>query len=227
MGAVRRAVTLAPAEAMRPPAPGRYGPTLLERAGLGRLLTPAMRMVIRNMERRPLRALLTTRGHGRGDGDHHLGNVLARRARLHDRGPVRGGASRATPRSRWSSRGLAGRGTRSRGCPACMMTEGSRDVAGPAGRGSPLLPDRDPGHSADGRAAAPARRESQPDSRSRPKASLLTDRLAERLDVRVGDTLRRRDADREPQQAHDSRRRHRPRLIGSLRLHGSRRAEPR
>ena len=62
MGAVRRAAALAPAEAMRPPSPGRYGPTLLERAGLGRLLTPAMRMVIRNMERRPLRALLTTAG---------------------------------------------------------------------------------------------------------------------------------------------------------------------
>ncbi len=36
LGAVRAAVTLAPAEAMRPPSPGRYGPTLLERAGLGR-----------------------------------------------------------------------------------------------------------------------------------------------------------------------------------------------
>ena len=59
---MRKAVTLAPAEAMRPPAPGRYGPTLLERAGLGRLLSPAMRMVVRNMERRPLRALLTTAG---------------------------------------------------------------------------------------------------------------------------------------------------------------------
>ena len=32
-GAVRRAVRLAPAEAMRPPAPPRFGPTLLERLG--------------------------------------------------------------------------------------------------------------------------------------------------------------------------------------------------
>ena len=62
MGAVRRAAGLAPAEAMRPPSPGRFGPTLLERAGMGRLLTPAMRMVIRNLERRPLRALLATLG---------------------------------------------------------------------------------------------------------------------------------------------------------------------
>ncbi len=62
LGAVRRAVGIAPAEAMRPPFPGRYGPTLMERAGLGRLLSPAMRMTVRNMERRPGRALLTTLG---------------------------------------------------------------------------------------------------------------------------------------------------------------------
>ena len=34
----------------------------MERLGLGRLLTPAMRMTVRNMERRPVRALLTTFG---------------------------------------------------------------------------------------------------------------------------------------------------------------------
>jgi len=62
LGAVRRAVRLAPAEAMRPPYPGRYRRTLAERLGFGRLLKPAMRMTIRNMERRPGRALLTTFG---------------------------------------------------------------------------------------------------------------------------------------------------------------------
>jgi putative ABC transport system permease protein len=62
LGAIRRTVRLAPAEAMRPPYPGRYRRTLMERLGLGRLLTPAMRMTIRNMERRPGRALLTTFG---------------------------------------------------------------------------------------------------------------------------------------------------------------------
>ncbi len=62
LGAVRRAVRLAPAEAMRPPYPGSYRATLMERLGLGHLLTPAMRMTLRNLERRPGRALLTTFG---------------------------------------------------------------------------------------------------------------------------------------------------------------------
>jgi putative ABC transport system permease protein len=60
--AVRRAVAIAPAEAMRPPSPGRYRPTLLDRLGWGRVWSPAMKMTIRNIERRPLRALSTTAG---------------------------------------------------------------------------------------------------------------------------------------------------------------------
>lgn len=62
LGAVRKAVSLAPAEAMRPPFPGVYRRTLMERLGLGHLLTPAMRMTIRTMERRPWRAMLTAFG---------------------------------------------------------------------------------------------------------------------------------------------------------------------
>ena len=60
--AVRRAVSIAPAEAMRPPSPGRYRPTLFDRLGWGRVWSPAMRMTIRSIERRPLRALSTTAG---------------------------------------------------------------------------------------------------------------------------------------------------------------------
>ena len=60
--AVRSTVALAPAEAMRPPAPGRYRRTLAERAGFGPLLSPVMRMTLRNLERRPWRAFLTTCG---------------------------------------------------------------------------------------------------------------------------------------------------------------------
>ncbi len=52
--AIAAAVRLPPAEAMRPPAPGHYRPTLLERLGLQRLPT-ALRMIVRQMERRPLR----------------------------------------------------------------------------------------------------------------------------------------------------------------------------
>ena len=59
--AIAATVRLQPAEAMRPPAPGRYRRSLLER--VPRLRTgPALRMILRNLERRPLRATVTVGG---------------------------------------------------------------------------------------------------------------------------------------------------------------------
>ncbi len=59
--AIAATVRLQPAEAMRPPAPGSYRRSLLER--LPRLRTgPALRMILRNVERRPLRAAVTVGG---------------------------------------------------------------------------------------------------------------------------------------------------------------------
>ena len=59
---VRRIALLPPAEAMRPPAPAVYRPLLVERLGFGRLISPAGRMVVRELERQPLRALLSILG---------------------------------------------------------------------------------------------------------------------------------------------------------------------
>jgi len=53
--AVRRAVRIPPAEAMRPEPPARYRASVLERL-LGARLTHASRMVLRNIERQPFRA---------------------------------------------------------------------------------------------------------------------------------------------------------------------------
>ncbi len=58
-GAVRAAVRLPPAEAMRPEPPANFRPALVERAGPGRSLSISVRMALRNIERRPVRALLT------------------------------------------------------------------------------------------------------------------------------------------------------------------------
>jgi putative ABC transport system permease protein len=59
--AITATVRLQPAAAMRPPAPGRYRRSLLER--IPRLHTgPALRMILRNVERRPLRAMVTVGG---------------------------------------------------------------------------------------------------------------------------------------------------------------------
>lgn len=54
--AVRHALSLPPAEAMRPPAPPRFRRLLLERLGIVHWIGPAARMMWRNLERRPLRA---------------------------------------------------------------------------------------------------------------------------------------------------------------------------
>jgi putative ABC transport system permease protein len=62
LGALTRLVRLPPAEAMRPPAPPRFGPTMLERIGLGRRVSVGVRMVVREMEHRPWRTLLTILG---------------------------------------------------------------------------------------------------------------------------------------------------------------------
>ena len=62
LSAVRRAVSLPPAEAMRPDAPARFRPGVIERIGLSRLLTPAGRMIVRSFERFPARSVLSALG---------------------------------------------------------------------------------------------------------------------------------------------------------------------
>ena len=62
IGAVRSAVTLPPAEAMRPEAPASYRETTLERIGLKRLLSTPARMILRNLQRRPLRTSVSVVG---------------------------------------------------------------------------------------------------------------------------------------------------------------------
>ncbi|HWA73985.1 MAG TPA: ABC transporter permease [Polyangiaceae bacterium] len=62
LGAVRSAVKLPPAEAMRPPAPARYRRGLSERLGLDAFLGPSGLMVLREIQRRPLRTLTSSLG---------------------------------------------------------------------------------------------------------------------------------------------------------------------
>jgi putative ABC transport system permease protein len=62
LGAVARAVRLPPAEAMRPEAPLRFRPGPLERFGVGASLPASARMILRNLERRPFRALASATG---------------------------------------------------------------------------------------------------------------------------------------------------------------------
>ncbi len=60
--AIRNVVRLSPAQAMRPPSPPRYRRLLLERLGVAGWLPMSARMVLRNLERRPVRSLLAAVG---------------------------------------------------------------------------------------------------------------------------------------------------------------------
>ena len=73
--ALAATVRLAPAEAMRPAAPGRYRRAWLERLPRLRAGT-ASRMILRNIERRPLRSALTTGGTAAAVAIVIMGNFL-------------------------------------------------------------------------------------------------------------------------------------------------------
>ena len=60
--AVRKAIALAPAQAMRPPTPRAYHAVLAERLGLGHLLSPRTMMIVRGISGRPLRSGMTIIG---------------------------------------------------------------------------------------------------------------------------------------------------------------------
>ena len=60
--AVYKAVKLSPAEGMRPEAPAIYRRTLLEKIGLQNRLTQSGRMILRHIQREPLKSFLTTLG---------------------------------------------------------------------------------------------------------------------------------------------------------------------
>ena len=78
--AIAATVRLSPAEAMRPASPGRYRRALLERLP-GVATAPALRMVLRNIERRPLRSGLTALGIAASVGIIVLGNFSGMRWR--------------------------------------------------------------------------------------------------------------------------------------------------
>lgn len=62
LGAVRRAISLPPAEAMRPEPPARFRTNFIERMGLHQLMPTSLRIIFRNLERRPVKAMLSIFG---------------------------------------------------------------------------------------------------------------------------------------------------------------------
>jgi putative ABC transport system permease protein len=62
LSAARRAAALPPAEAMRPEAPATFRRGLIEKSGLAPLFPITFRIVVRNLARQPVRALLSALG---------------------------------------------------------------------------------------------------------------------------------------------------------------------
>ena len=62
LAAIRGVVKLRAAEALRPPAPAEFRPLIVERFGYAKVFTPSQRMILRNLERKPVRAALTVAG---------------------------------------------------------------------------------------------------------------------------------------------------------------------
>ncbi|MCE9661697.1 MAG: FtsX-like permease family protein [Burkholderiales bacterium] len=187
LNAIVSTVRLAPAEAMRPPAPGRYRRTLLERIGIEKM-SPALRMIVRNMERTPLRTALSIGGVAAAVAIVILGNffrdaievIVDRQFNLVLRGDV----------TLWTAEAIddAARHDLAR-LPATTMVESTRFVPvrlvngnraersmirGYAGRS-----DLNRVIDADGK-----------ETLLEGRGLVLTDRLADKLGLRVGDTVR-------------------------------------
>ncbi|HEX7272856.1 MAG TPA: FtsX-like permease family protein [Casimicrobiaceae bacterium] len=187
LGAVSKAVAMAPAEAMRPPFPGVYHPTLMERLGLGRFLTPAMRMTIRTMERRPWRAVLTTLGIASAMAIIVCGmfwrDALDYMMGVQFEAAQRGDADIALVEAQGprAEREIAR-------MPGVILSEGSRDVPARLVAGHRFYRTAIQGI----RPGGELRRlldENLNVVPLPPEGILLTDRLAERLDVRAGDSI--------------------------------------
>jgi putative ABC transport system permease protein len=187
LNAIWATVRLPPAEAMRAPSPGHYRPTLVERLGV-RGLGTGQRMILRNMERRPWRtalsiggiaaavAIVITGGFVRDAMDAIVASAFGRSLRadviVWTAEPVDDAARHAIAR-----------------LPGAIAAEAGRDVAvrfvgeHRSERGA------SPGRSAD----AQLQRIVDVDDRVVPPPEdglLMTDRLADKLGLRVGDAVR-------------------------------------
>jgi len=185
--AIGAAVRLAPAEAMRPPAPGRFRPTWPERLGLTRLPT-ALRMILREMERRPWRSALSVGGVAASVAIVVMGNFF--RDAIEEVVDSTFNLSMRNDLVLWLAEPadaprVVAEVSR---LPGVIGVEASRQIAVRLSKGH-----RSERTSIQGGAAEPElRRIIDRDGRQvlpQPHGLVLTDRLAEKLQARVGDAL--------------------------------------
>ncbi|PWG61905.1 ABC transporter permease [Spiribacter halobius] len=185
--AIRAAVRLPPAEAMRPEAPRLYRRSLVERLGLQRWMGQPTRMVARHIERAPLRSGVTLLGVAlatgtmlltsfMGDSFFHVVQERFERAQHQDLS-----VSLIDERGRSVLHALAA-------TPGVLYAEGIRQVPvrllGPGGSERTVIQARDP----DARLSRLIDRDGR-EVPLPPRGIVLTDFLATRLGVSVGDRV--------------------------------------
>ena len=213
---------------MRPPAPGRYRRTLLERLGIQRM-GPALRMIVRNMERRPLRTALSIAGVAAAVAIVDHGQLLPRRDRGHRRHAVQPRRCAATS-SVWTDRrrSTTARAASWRGCPACSRSSRPAFVPVTLRQRPPQRAQPDPRLRGAARAVPRDRRRRPRDPARGPRPG--ADRPAGRQARRCASATRCRSRcceGRARSAASCAVERDRARDDGPERLHGARRAEPR
>ncbi len=188
LNAILATVRLAPAEAMRPPAPGRYRRTVLERLGITRI-GPALRMILRNMERRPWRTALSIGGVAASVAIVVMGNffrdaidyIVDSQFNVAMRSDVIAWMTEAADNS---ARHDVAR------LPGVIAVESGRDVPVRFVNGHLTERGQIRGHT---RRAALTRivdQDNREASRLEDDGLVMTDRLAEKLNLRVGDRVR-------------------------------------
>lgn len=191
INATASVLRLAPAEAMRPSAPGRYRRTWSERAASALRLgdmPPALRMILRNMERRPLRTALSVGGVAAAVAIVILGHFV--RDSMDDIVDATFNVAMRGDVIVWMAEPVsdAARHEIAR-LPGALQVEAGRDVAVRFSHGH-----RSERAAIQGYAARPTlrrivdveRREALPSA----DGLVMTDRLAAKLDLRVGDRVR-------------------------------------
>ncbi|MBP6854197.1 MAG: FtsX-like permease family protein, partial [Rhodoferax sp.] len=186
LNAIAVTVRMAPAEAMRPPAPARYRRTLFERMGLHGMPT-SLRMILRNMERRPVRTGLSIGGVAAAVAIVIMGNffrdaigyIVDSQFRLVMRNDVAVWALEpVSDRARGELLRLPGvQAAESNRFVSVTLVHGHRRERSQI-RGYETLPELY-------RIIDTAQKETRPSG----DGLVLTDRLAAKLDVRVGDVL--------------------------------------
>jgi len=194
LGAILATVRLSPAAAMRPPAPGRYRRTLVERflalPGVRRVihLGPPARMVLRNMERRPWRTTLSITGVAAAVAIVIMGNFF--RDAIETIVDTTFTLSMRSDVSVWPTEPVAERMRHElEHLPGVRAVESNRYVAVTLVNGQRRERSQIRGVPAEPqlyRIIDVANRESRPSA----GGLLLTDRLAKKLGLRIGDVVR-------------------------------------